>query len=290
VCPDINDLAALINCLQSAVQSDGTGQYMLFGADLFPQALELVRYIDPTATYIRIDQIGSDPLVQPGSTDVHVIGSAALFNTVYPGYQVETVDDSTPIGITRLVNGRALSRGLETEVAWRPESQTTVSLAAAYIQALVTNLGGASCYPTQTPAEGCIEGVQNESGHPLPDSPKVKLNGEVAQRVPFGRVDAVFGGTLSYQTGTLFQFSGNPETYQPGFALLNLSAAIESKDSARSLKLFVNNVTNHFYLVDSEDFFSGSVGFSPTAGGNYVVGQPARDAHRYFGASVSIRQ
>jgi iron complex outermembrane receptor protein len=221
--------------------------------------------------------------------DERVAGSAVLFNTVYPGYQVETVDDSTPIGITRLVNARALTRGLETELAWRPDARTKVSAAAAYIQALVTSLPAASCYPTQTPTEGCVDGVQNESGHPLPDAPRLKLNGEVAHRVPFGRVDAVFGGTLSYQTATLFQFSGNPETNQPSFAILNLNAAIESKDNARSLTLFVNNVTNHFYLVDSEDFFSGSVGLSPTVGGNYIVGQPARDAHRYFGASVSVR-
>jgi iron complex outermembrane recepter protein len=221
--------------------------------------------------------------------DQRIIGSVALFNTVYPGYQVETVDDSTPIGITRLVNARALTRGLETEVAWRPDVRTTISAAAAYIQALVTSLPDASCYPTQTSAEGCVGGVQNESGHPLPDSPRLKLNGEVDHRVPFQRVSAVFGGTLSYQTTTLLQFSGNPETRQPAFEILNLNAAIESKDNARSLTLFVNNVTNRFYLVDSEDFFSGSVGFSPTVGGNYVVGQPARDAHRYFGASVSVK-
>jgi iron complex outermembrane receptor protein len=221
--------------------------------------------------------------------DQRITGSAALFNTVYPGYQVETVDDSTPIGISRLVNARALTRGLETEVAWRPDGRTMVAVAAAYIQALVTSLPAASCYPTQTPAGGCIDGVQNESGHALPNAPRLKLNGEVAHRVPFTRVDAVFGGTLSYQTAALFQFSGNPETNQSAFAILNLNAAIESKDNKRSLTLFVNNVTNHFYLVDSEDFFSGSVGSSPTVGGNYVVGQPARDAHRYFGASVSVR-
>ena len=44
----------------------------------------------------------------------------------------------------------------------------------------------------------------------------------------------------------------------------------------------MNNITNHFYLTNAEDFYSGPWG------ANAVLGQPARDSHRYFGGRVAF--
>jgi iron complex outermembrane recepter protein len=223
--------------------------------------------------------------------DRHATLNMSAFNTVYGGYQVETVDASVPpVGIVKLGNGRALTRGLELEFDWKPDALTHLSAEAAYIDALITEFPNASCYTTQTAAQGCINGVQDLSGHALPDSPKFKFNASLERRLPLQRLDLLLGGTLAYRTSAVFQADGNPETGQPGFALLNLSFGVQSKSGRTSLTAFVNNVSNHFYLVDSEDFFSGVVGFSPSGPpANFVVGQPARDAHRYVGARLELK-
>ena len=221
----------------------------------------------------------------------HATLNVSAFNTVYGGYQVETVDASVPpVGIVKLGNGRALTRGLELEVDWKPDALTHLSAEAAYIDALITEFPNASCYTTQTAAQGCINGVQDLSGHPLPDSPKFKFNASLERRLPLQHLDLVLEGTLAYRTSAVFQADGNPETGQAAFALLNLSFGVQSKSGRTSLTAFVDNVTNHFYLVDSEDFFSGVVGFSPSGPpANFVVGQPARDAHRYVGARLEVK-
>jgi iron complex outermembrane receptor protein len=213
----------------------------------------------------------------------------SAFNTVYIGYQVETVDLSkAPVVLIKLGNGRALTRGMELQLDWVPNGRAHLSTEFAYIDALITSFPAASCYPTQTEAEGCIGGLQDLSGHVLPDSPKFKFNVNIERRVALGRNDLVLGGNVAYRSAALFQANGNPRTRQAAFALLNLSAGLVSADGKVSATLFVNNVTNRFYLTDAEDFFSAVVGLSPEAGGNFVVGQPARDSHRFVGARLTI--
>jgi iron complex outermembrane receptor protein len=90
------------------------------------------------------------------------------------------------------------------------------------------------------------------------------------------------------------QADQNPQTLQPGFALLDASVGFQTKDKKATLTFFVNNITNHFYLTDAEDFFSGATAVVNGAGAvigpsNLVVGQPARDSHRYFGARANFK-
>jgi iron complex outermembrane recepter protein len=221
--------------------------------------------------------------------------NAAIFNTDYDGYQVQIFDTSAVIGLLRLVNGKARTRGAEADINWRATDSTRVSLSAAYIDAKITDFKRADCYPTQSVAQGCVPATptvaahQDLSGHPLPDSPKFKLNGSVEQRLPLDAVDVTLGANVAYRTDSLFQANGNPQTRQPGFALLNLSMGVASKDGKYSGTFFVNNVTDHFYLTNAEDFFSGAYAVLPTfAPANVVIGQPARDSHRYFGARLAV--
>jgi iron complex outermembrane receptor protein len=74
----------------------------------------------------------------------------------------------------------------------------------------------------------------------------------------------------------------NPQSIQRAFGILNLSAALRDTAGKWSLTAFVNNVTNHVYYVDVEDFFNG-----PWAS-NAVIAQPARDAKRYAGVRFSM--
>jgi iron complex outermembrane receptor protein len=110
-------------------------------------------------------------------------------------------------------------------------------------------------------------------------------------------LNILVGNNLSYRSSTLFQANGNPQTRQGAFALFDAGQGVQSKDQKLTLTFFVNNITNHFYLTNAEEFFSGATGTftgfgqngSIIAPGNYVIGQPARDAQRYFGAWVAVK-
>jgi iron complex outermembrane receptor protein len=89
------------------------------------------------------------------------------------------------------------------------------------------------------------------------------------------------GGTYAYRTRAQFQPDQNPETIQGSFGLLNLSVGLREKTGKYSITAFCNNVTNHFYAADIEDFWNGPWN------SNAVVMQPARDAVRYFGVRLN---
>ncbi|MBU6267018.1 MAG: TonB-dependent receptor [Sphingomonadales bacterium] len=216
--------------------------------------------------------------------------NAAAFYTRYSGYQAQIFDNTKLQGILLLKNADARTAGVEIETNYRA-GNTSIGVSAAYIDARFTNFPGAQCYPTQTVAQGCVGGAQSLSGHSLPDSPKFKLNANVQQVVPLGNVNLLLGGNLSYRGDTMLQANGNPQTMQPGFALLDLSVGVQTKDQRITATFFVNNVTDHFYVTNAEDFFSGAFGPASGAAGaaNVVIGQPARDAQRYFGGRISFK-
>ncbi|MBS0482066.1 MAG: TonB-dependent receptor [Proteobacteria bacterium] len=224
--------------------------------------------------------------------DRHMTFNLAAFYTNYKNYQAQIFDTSQVIGVLVLANAGASTRGVEADLNY-VNANTRLSLSAAYIDAKFKDFPAATCYPTQTAAQGCAAGVQNLSGKPMPASPKFKVNASVQQTVPLSSFNVLLGGNLSYRSSTMLQANQNPQTNQPAFALLDLSLGFQTKDEKASLTFFVNNVTNHFYYTNMEDFFSGATGFGPPGPtfvpANMVIGQPARDAHRYFGGRVAFK-
>ena len=211
----------------------------------------------------------------------HLTFNADAFYTNYKNYQAQIFDNTQLIGILVLSNAGASTKGVEADVNYR-KGNTTFSVSGAYIDAQFKDFPSTQCYPTQTVAQGCVGGTQSLSGHSLPDSPKFKANASIQQTIPLDKVNVLLGSNLAYRTSAVLQSDGNPETYQGAFALLDASIGLQSKDKALSLTFFVNNITNHFYLSNAEDFFSGPWG------ANAVIGQPARDSHRDWGARLGV--
>lgn len=219
--------------------------------------------------------------------DRHLLVDLAAFHTNYQNYQVQIFNNNVPgnlAGLLFLENAGARTQGVEADVTYA-RANTRMMLSAAYIDAVFRNFAGAPCAPLQTSAQGCTGGVQNLSGASLPDNPKFKFNGSMTQTVPLEGLNVIVGGNLSYRTSANFQADRNPYTFQGAFALVDLSLGFQTKDEQATLTFFVNNLTNHFYNANMEDFFSAP--FAGTA--DAVIGQPARDSHRYYGVRVSVR-
>jgi iron complex outermembrane recepter protein len=219
--------------------------------------------------------------------------NVAVFRTIYNDYQVQifpiVAGGLSPLTLDNA--GKARTQGIEADLNARLGAGTTLGLSAAYIDAQFVRFTGASCYGDQTPATGCVGGVQDLSGKRMPDSPKFKVNLDLEHRFALNdRADIILGANLAHRTDALFQANNNPQARQPAFTLLNLSAGVDLMQGKINVTGFVNNVFDKFYLTNAEDFFSGLFGPGPINGpANDVIGQPARDGHRYFGGRVSVR-
>jgi iron complex outermembrane receptor protein len=222
--------------------------------------------------------------------------NADVFHTVYSNYQVQTSasipGDPAPI-LELTPAGKAKTQGVELNTALAATDTLRIDFSAAYINAQFVNYTTSPCWGDgviQTLAQGChpdpsVPGqlIQNVSGQTMPDSPRFKETLGVEQRVPLPSTDfdMTVGGTYAYRTRAQFQPDQNPETIQGSFGLLDLSVGLREKSGKYSITAFCNNVTNHFYAADIEDFWSGPWN------ANAVVMQPARDAVRYFGVRLN---
>jgi iron complex outermembrane receptor protein len=224
--------------------------------------------------------------------------NAAAFYTVYKDYQVQT-SESIPGQVAPILGltpaGKARTQGLEIDSAFAATSSLRLGLNLAYIDAKFIDYKGAPCWGngvTQTPELGCHPVIgpdgqptggtsQDVSGATMPNSPKFRGTFSAEQRVPFGsKLEGVFAGNYAYRSANQFQPDQNPQSIQGAFGILNLSVGLRDKSGKYSITAFCNNVTDHHYYVDLEDFWSGPWG------SNTVVGQPARDFDRYFGVRL----
>jgi len=229
------------------------------------------------------------------------------FYDIYKDYQIQTYSAVagvlTPPLILESV-GKAQTHGVELDTRWAATSTTRVGLDAAYIDATFKDYPNAPCWGepggiVQTAAQGCTpetvsnaqtgvtvtQGVQNVDGKTMPNSPKFKAVLSLDQRLPvqpYGwQLDV--GGDYSYRSSAQMLLDQNPWAVQHAFGILNLRVGGTSADGTYSVTGFMNNVTNHVYYVDVEDFWSGPWN------GPSVIGEPARDAHRYYGVTLSAR-
>ena len=206
----------------------------------------------------------------------------AIFDTLYENYQIQSF--ASLLGVINNVlvldnNGKAETRGVELDAVAQPTETTTLGFSAAYVDAKFTKYGGAPCVL----GSGCS--TQNISGKPLPNAPKFKFNIDASQFIPLNALpfDLTLAANYSYRTKAQMLVDQNPQAIEPAFGILNLSGTLTSKDKKYAAAVFVNNVTDQHYFVDMEDFWAGPWG------SNAVIGQPARDAHRFVGVRFEVK-
>jgi iron complex outermembrane receptor protein len=259
---------------------------------------------DPAAA-IPLKPVGQEHInhFEIGSKGTYLDRSLMLnldaFDTIYQDYQIQTyaaVADvlTPPLDLTSA--GKAETRGLELDTQWAATPTTRLNFSAAYIDATFKDYADAPCWGqpggiAQSAAQGCTpivvngvtQGVQNVDGKTMPNSPKFKAVAGFEQRVPLASHpdELVFGADYSYRTSAQMLVDQNPWAVQGAFGILNLHAGFQTTSGKFSVTAFVNNVTNKVYYVDVEDFWTG-----PWSG-PAVIGEPARDAHRYAGVRIS---
>ncbi len=290
--------------------------YVSYSRGYSPQAYNTTQLlVPPTPATSTTPAIPGNNLVNPvgqehiDSFEIGTKGSylnhtltfnADAFYTVYHDYQIQSFNYTPGVinpPLTLSSAGKASTKGVEANIDWLATRTTELSASATYAVAKFDTYVGAPCYSGQTPAEGCIvasDGAQAQdlSGDAMPNAPKFKFNVTAEQRFPVADYWQLLGrANYTYRTSAQMLPDQNPYAIQSAFGILNLSLALRSTDSKYDVSLFMNNVTNHVYYTDIEDFWSGPWGANyihPNIASIANVGQPARDAHRYSGLKFTV--
>ncbi len=212
--------------------------------------------------------------------------NVTLFDTKFDNFQaqgIETLPDGT-INF-RLANvGKLRTRGVEVESSIRLSRTINVTGGATYNDAEITSFPFAQCYPGQTVAQGCFGSPsrQDLAGFRPAQAPewKVAVSGDFTPQLT-DNVDGLLQAAATYQSRINYSISQDPQTAQPGYTIVNLSAGIRQADRRWEIVGFVNNLLNKQYFSNLANSFGNQ--------GNALATQSylPRDFRRYGGIRAS---
>jgi iron complex outermembrane receptor protein len=221
--------------------------------------------------------------------DGRVTLNVTAFYTKYKNFQaqgIETLADGTVN--FRLANvGKLRTQGIEVDSSARVTDDLHISLSAAYLDAEITDFPLAQCYPRQTVAQGCVTtpppAHQDLSGHRPAQAPEFKLSADANYAHPIGGTpwEGVGTASFAYQSKMNFALSGDPQTVQKAYGILNLTAGIRDAERHYEVVAFVNNVFDKQYYTNIFD--QASTYNSQTA--NQVI--LPRDFKRFAGVRAA---
>jgi iron complex outermembrane receptor protein len=238
--------------------------------------------------------------------------NAAVFRSDYTDLQVQAIQSDATTGVFNAIQvnaGKSRSQGVELEATVRPSSNFSVAMNFNYLDATIdvdgqtcalqqqaaaqvftANFPVNTCYLRRTTTNGvtttssAIIDVRNGS---LPLAPKIRFGITPRYEQDFDSIGLAgfIQASLNYQSAVQFQLSQDPLTTQPGYALVDLTVGVSDIDKKYQLSLFVRNLFNEKYLTNLQH-----ATFLATAANPFDLnGYYAKDADRYFGASMSVR-
>jgi outer membrane receptor protein involved in Fe transport len=171
----------------------------------------------------------------------------------YDGLQVSAFNATT---ITYTIRNAASARteGVQASATWAAARGLTFNGSLGYNKARFLSFPTAQCYSYQTEAAGCVDGVQDLTGHPLVRAPKVTfdLGGEYVRDVGADwTVDMAMDG--AYTTSYVTEENEDPLSLQPAFWRLNASVKLAPANGRYALSLIGRNLTNAYYIVSAND-------------------------------------
>ena len=216
--------------------------------------------------------------------------NAAVFTTYDKNFQVQTFDPNAISATFALANaGKVRSRGVELDSRALLPGDVRLTTSLAFIDAIFDTYDAATCYGSQTAAQGCLKAPSGNSyqvlsGKRMPNSPRWKgtvgLDKLVRLNLPF---NLTLNGNYVYQSAVEFDPNLSPYLIQGAYGILNLSAGIIDQDERYDVSLFVNNATDKHYvggMLDQTARWGNKIA---------VTGLWNRDADRYAGVRLHYR-
>lgn len=226
------------------------------------------------------------------SSDRRWTANLNIFWALYTKYQVQSQQvlvqngQLTGLPVIRLFSiGEVETKGVEFTGNYRPNRNLTFTLNATYLDAKIKDYPNADCYRFQTGATGCdpvTNRQANIAGLSMPNSPAFKASGGVSGVLPLSEsspVDLTGNLFFRYQSSSHFDLFGDPALKFPGYAVVNLTMGVQSKDQRVRFDVFVNNLFDqrNYANVTNDVFWS-----SP-----HLAATFNRDSFRYAGVRLS---
>jgi iron complex outermembrane receptor protein len=217
--------------------------------------------------------------------DRRVTFNVTLFDTRFRNFQAQGIEFVGGAQNFRLTNvGRLRTKGVEVEGSFRAMQDLNFTGGVTYDDAKIVSYPTAQCYPNQTAAQGCVgtPASQNLAGYRPPQAPKwrASVSGEYTPSLTQA-LDGVLQASYSYQSGINFSINQDPQTYQGGYGIANLSIGIRAPDKKWEAVAFVNNLFDKHYFSNMNNDTGNHNNQLAT------LGYLARDYNRYGGVRVS---
>jgi iron complex outermembrane recepter protein len=161
----------------------------------------------------------------------------AIFYTDFENYQANFTDVLNGALVTRLINAGSVStRGVETDLAYKPIDNLTFTGAGAWTDAKIDQF---ICPPDA--AASC-----NINGQPLPFAPSWKFNVDGNYVIPVtGDWNMFVNSDYRWQSKVQYQLTETPDTIQPAYGIWDGSVGFNS-DGWR-VSAIVKNIGNTSY-------------------------------------------
>jgi len=169
----------------------------------------------------------------------------AVFQTEISDLQVSAFD--AQLTSQNIVNAAAVtSKGIEADFTWLPDANHRVVVAGAYLDATYDTYEGATCYPGQTAALGCVGGVQDLSGTDVQYSPKTQFNIAVDGKYPAGdTLEWGWRGAYAWRDDQFIGSQSHPVAdVQEAYGKLNASLFVAPQNGNWRLSLIGSNLTD----------------------------------------------
>jgi iron complex outermembrane receptor protein len=187
----------------------------------------------------------------------------AAWHTQFDDIQVSTLD---PILLVQSVSNaaQATSQGLEGDLLWSLHDYVGFTASFAYTDAKFDKYAGAPCYFSQTPATGCVGGVQDLAGTQLPYAAEWQFSSGLNGTIPVGE-RFTFGYDLLYywRDDQYLQLDHDRIDVQEAYGKLNATISFGPDGGRWRVALVGKNLTDELTANFSND--SAAVG---ATGGN----------------------
>jgi iron complex outermembrane receptor protein len=231
-----------------------------------------------------------------------------FFNSTYDNYQAATnVPDSTnPNSVPTLkLNsvGQVVTKGVEVNSSAVFEGGFRLNVAGLYNDATIQDWSYTPCYPGQSVAFGCLNGVvpgegtaprnyqRSLSGRQLASAPKWKFTVIPSYERDLGVWDTsvTFTGIIRYATEQNLNLLGDPTQYLPATTYVDANITYTRANS--ELQFFVNNVFEEFAETFGFALNPGMQAIPRQADGSYLIKTRNIDRvnNRYLGVTLKSR-
>ncbi|MEO0500033.1 MAG: TonB-dependent receptor [Pseudomonadota bacterium] len=198
--------------------------------------------------------------------DRRVTLNATLFRTDVDDYQAAAFDPEALSFLLQNV-GDVRTQGIELEWSILPIDNLTLSGNLSVLDGEIQSFDGASCFPGQTEAEGCIDGTQDLAGGDLPFAPDVSfyLGADYVRDLTADLSGSIHVG-YAFRDDVQFSLNNNPDTVEDEYGLLDANIRLTWRDRY-SVDLFGQNLLDEDYasFIASAPVYSSFFGDPSTA-------------------------